>query len=121
RRAHLLLQDRRGLPVLAQRPPAGVRDGGRPALGAQPAAPVHARAAGRRGRGARTPRPRRRPLERLPRAALRGSRMSAHPRLSLNQATIKYADLPTALRVTVEAGITSIGLWREPVAEAGLA
>jgi sugar phosphate isomerase/epimerase len=47
--------------------------------------------------------------------------MSAHPRLSLNQATIKYADLPTALRVTVEAGITSIGLWREPVAEAGLA
>ena len=42
-------------------------------------------------------------------------------RLSLNQATIKYADLPTALRVTVEAGITSIGLWREPVAEAGLA
>ena len=47
--------------------------------------------------------------------------MSAHPRLSLNQATIKYADLPTALRVTAEAGITSIGLWREPVAEAGLA
>jgi sugar phosphate isomerase/epimerase len=42
-------------------------------------------------------------------------------RLSLNQATIKYADLPTALRVTGEAGITSIGLWREPVAEAGLA
>ncbi|HKQ42188.1 MAG TPA: sugar phosphate isomerase/epimerase, partial [Pseudonocardia sp.] len=47
--------------------------------------------------------------------------MSAHPRLSLNQATIKYADLPTALRVTAEAGITSIGLWREPVAGAGLA
>jgi sugar phosphate isomerase/epimerase len=44
-----------------------------------------------------------------------------NPRLSLNQATIKYADLPTALRVTVEAGITSIGLWREPVAGAGLA
>jgi sugar phosphate isomerase/epimerase len=42
-------------------------------------------------------------------------------RLSLNQATIKYADLPTALRVTGEAGIPSIGLWREPVAEAGLA
>jgi sugar phosphate isomerase/epimerase len=47
--------------------------------------------------------------------------MNAHPRLSLNQATIKYADLPTALRVTREAGIPSIGLWREPVAEAGLA
>jgi sugar phosphate isomerase/epimerase len=41
--------------------------------------------------------------------------------LSLNQATIKYADLGTALRVTREAGITSIGLWREPVAEVGLA
>ena len=42
-------------------------------------------------------------------------------RLSLNQATIKYADLPTALRVTREAGIDAVGLWREPVAEAGLA
>lgn len=41
-------------------------------------------------------------------------------RLSLNQATIKYADLPTALRVTAEAGIASIGLWREPVAAVGL-
>jgi len=47
--------------------------------------------------------------------------MSAHPRLSLNQATIKYADLATALRVTAGAGIASIGLWREPVAEVGLA
>jgi sugar phosphate isomerase/epimerase len=47
--------------------------------------------------------------------------MTAHPRLSLNQATIKYADLGTALRVTREAGINSIGLWREPVAETGLA
>jgi sugar phosphate isomerase/epimerase len=42
-------------------------------------------------------------------------------RLSLNQATIKYADLATALRVTRAAGIASIGLWREPVAEIGLA
>ena len=42
-------------------------------------------------------------------------------KLSLNQATIKYADLETALRVTREAGIESIGLWREPVAEVGLA
>lgn len=46
--------------------------------------------------------------------------MRAHPRLSLNQATIKYADLRTALRVTGKAGITAIGLWREPVAEVGL-
>ncbi len=41
-------------------------------------------------------------------------------RLSLNQATIRHADLATALRVTREAGIASIGLWREPVAEVGL-
>lgn len=43
-----------------------------------------------------------------------------HPRLSINQATIKYADLDTALRVTADAGVQSIGLWREPVAEVGL-
>jgi sugar phosphate isomerase/epimerase len=48
-------------------------------------------------------------------------RVSAHPRLSLNQATVKYADLPTALAVTQKAGIASIGLWREPVAALGLA
>lgn len=43
------------------------------------------------------------------------------PRLSINQATIKYADLATALRVTAEAGAQAIGLWREPVQEVGLA
>lgn len=43
------------------------------------------------------------------------------PRLSLNQATLKHADLATALRATVDAGIPAIGLWREPVAEVGLA
>ncbi len=42
-------------------------------------------------------------------------------RLSLNQGTIKHADLATALRVTAEAGVRSIGLWREPVQEVGLA
>ncbi|MDF2580747.1 MULTISPECIES: sugar phosphate isomerase/epimerase family protein [Microbacterium] len=47
--------------------------------------------------------------------------MSVDPRLSINQATIKYADLATALRVTAEAGIEAIGLWREPVQEVGLA
>lgn len=41
-------------------------------------------------------------------------------RLSLNQATVKYASLGDALRVTREAGIEAIGLWREPVAEVGL-
>ncbi|KQZ85324.1 xylose isomerase [Microbacterium sp. Root166] len=43
------------------------------------------------------------------------------PRLSINQATIKHADLATALRVTAEAGVQAIGLWREPVNEVGLA
>ena len=43
-----------------------------------------------------------------------------HPRLSINQATIKHADLATALRVTAEAGVAAIGLWREPVNEVGL-
>ncbi len=46
--------------------------------------------------------------------------MTAHPRLSLNQATVKHADLSTALTVTRDAGIPAIGLWREPVAEVGL-
>ncbi|QPZ39088.1 sugar phosphate isomerase/epimerase family protein [Paramicrobacterium chengjingii] len=43
-----------------------------------------------------------------------------HPLLSLNQATIKYADLATALRVTSDAGYRSIGLWREPVQHTGM-
>lgn len=42
------------------------------------------------------------------------------PRLSLNQATIKHASLAEALDTTVAAGMTAIGLWREPVAEVGL-
>jgi sugar phosphate isomerase/epimerase len=46
--------------------------------------------------------------------------MSAHPRYSLNQATIKHATLAEALAATRNAGIESIGLWREPVAEVGL-
>ncbi|WP_210478987.1 sugar phosphate isomerase/epimerase [Naasia sp. SYSU D00948] len=44
----------------------------------------------------------------------------AHPRLSLNQATIKHAPLPDAIDATRAAGIPSIGLWREPVADVGL-
>lgn len=42
------------------------------------------------------------------------------PRLSINQATLKYSPLAEALEVTVEAGVEAIGLWREPVAEVGL-
>ncbi|MGW8483093.1 sugar phosphate isomerase/epimerase family protein [Microbacterium sp. NPDC055903] len=44
-----------------------------------------------------------------------------HPRLSINQATIKYANLADALSATAEAGVEAIGLWREPVNEVGLA
>ncbi|GGD63051.1 sugar phosphate isomerase/epimerase family protein [Microbacterium murale] len=45
---------------------------------------------------------------------------AADPRLSINQATIKYANLEEALKVTAGAGIQAIGLWREPVNEVGL-
>jgi sugar phosphate isomerase/epimerase len=41
--------------------------------------------------------------------------------MSLNQATIKYASLATALEATACAGIGTIGLWREPVAAEGIA
>ncbi|RWZ64522.1 sugar phosphate isomerase/epimerase [Labedella populi] len=43
------------------------------------------------------------------------------PRLSINQATIRRADLRTALDVTRGAGVEAIGLWREPVNAVGLA
>lgn len=43
-----------------------------------------------------------------------------HPRLSINQATIKYASLAEALDATREGGVEAIGLWREPVNEVGL-
>ena len=46
--------------------------------------------------------------------------MSAHPRFSLNQATVKHASLAEAISATTAAGIQSIGVWREPVAEIGL-
>lgn len=42
-------------------------------------------------------------------------------RLSMNQGTVKLATLAEAITVTVDAGIEAIGLWREPVAEVGLA
>lgn len=46
--------------------------------------------------------------------------MNAHPRLSINQATIKYAPFDEALALTAAAGVQSIGVWREPIAELGL-
>jgi len=42
-------------------------------------------------------------------------------RLSLNQATIKRATVAEAVAACVAAGVPSIGLWREPVAEIGVA
>lgn len=45
---------------------------------------------------------------------------SPDARLSINQATLKYASLRDALQVTRDAGVQSIGLWREPVHELGL-
>ena len=46
--------------------------------------------------------------------------MTPDPRLSMNQATLKHASLADAIEVTADAGLQAIGLWREPVAEAGL-
>lgn len=43
-----------------------------------------------------------------------------HPRLSINQATIKKTTAAEAIRVTTVAGIGAIGLWREQVQDAGL-
>jgi len=43
-----------------------------------------------------------------------------HPRLSINQATIKYASLRNALDTVRAAGVQAIGTWREPVGEVGL-
>jgi sugar phosphate isomerase/epimerase len=42
-------------------------------------------------------------------------------RLSLNQATVKYLGLADAAALCVRHGIPAIGLWRDRVAEAGLA
>lgn len=39
----------------------------------------------------------------------------------MNVATLKYAPFDDSLRVLVDAGYESAGLWREPIAEVGLA
>ena len=46
--------------------------------------------------------------------------MSTVSRLSINQATIKYASLDEALAATAAGGVEAIGLWREPVQAVGL-
>ena len=47
--------------------------------------------------------------------------MTVLDRLSLNQATVKKLGVPEAVDLCVRHGIQAIGLWREPVAELGLA
>src|SRR5262245_47522038 len=42
-------------------------------------------------------------------------------RLSFNQATAKHWPTPDAIAGCVKAGLTGIGLWRDQVAETGLA
>ena len=46
--------------------------------------------------------------------------MTVLDRLSLNQATVKRLGVADAVDLCVRHGIQAIGLWREPVAEAGL-
>lgn len=50
-----------------------------------------------------------------------GASPRPHPRLSMNVATIKYASFAESLGVLVDTGYESVGLWREPVAEVGVA
>ncbi|HEY4463855.1 MAG TPA: sugar phosphate isomerase/epimerase [Streptosporangiaceae bacterium] len=45
--------------------------------------------------------------------------MTAHPRLSVNQATTKNWTLEQAVRGCAAAGVTGIGLWRDRVAQVG--
>ncbi|BBJ43656.1 xylose isomerase [Streptomyces antimycoticus] len=47
--------------------------------------------------------------------------MSALSRLSLNQETIKQWSLPELAEGCVKAGVTGVGLWREPVQKYGVA
>src|SRR5690606_32044251 len=96
-RTDVLLQDRRCVPRMAQRPPGRVPDDRWPALCAQPAAPLGDRSPRERRQRAREARARRAAVERLP-APERSHRVT-HPRLSINQATIKYTTVAQAIEV----------------------
>src|ERR1700677_4868300 len=50
-----------------------------------------------------------------------GSARIGLERLSLNQATVKYLSLAEAVALCVRHDIPAIGLWRDRVAESGLA
>lgn len=45
--------------------------------------------------------------------------MTAHPRLSLNQATIRHASLTAAIDACAAAGIGTLGVWRHAIATLG--
>ena len=116
----VLLQDRRRLLGMAERAPARIPDGGRPAFGAFAAPSQRDRAPCQRCARSREARPGRRAVA-FAAAPERSRRMTApHPRLSINQATIKKTTAAEAIRVTTVAGIGAIGLWREQVQDAGL-
>lgn len=46
--------------------------------------------------------------------------ITPHPRLSMNQATLRTATLVETIDAVTTAGIQSLGVWREPVADLGL-
>lgn len=48
-----------------------------------------------------------------------GTATTGASRLSINEATVKYATVPQVVELCRDAGIESVGLWRENVAEYG--
>ena len=135
RAADLPLQGRRGLPGLAERPAAALRDAGRTAASSPGQAPDPGVRAGRGRPGADPTGPGRRADEDPDRPAGRTGASLTVPgnegagpkrriglqRLSLNQATVKYLSLAEAVALCARHEIPAIGLWRDRVAEAGLA
>ena len=127
--ADALLQDRRRLHGLAQRPAGPLRDGRRAAEHALAAALVRAVPAGRRGRVDRAdPSSRSRRMKHAAGAARRrlhdATSRSDHRWLSINTATVRKqrgwtgpAGHPRCLR---RRGIRAIAPWRDQVAAAGL-
>ncbi len=145
RGAYLLLQDRHRVHVVADRPAAWLHHGRWPPVGAQRRPPgAHLRA---RQRGAAVARRRLRGASHAqPARHRRGGAMTTHAvetldvpsglparvptpqpgdprlaRLSLNQRTTARWTLREAIDGAVAAGLSSIGVWREPVADVGLA
>ncbi|MET3142895.1 UNVERIFIED_ORG: hypothetical protein ABIB13_002613 [Arthrobacter sp. UYEF2] len=117
---HVLLQDRDRLYVLAQRQAARLPDGGRPALRPLRLPPGQDLRTGRPGRAAEGSCARRVPDVRLPAHQRSGSMTlnlgpSPFSRLSINSATTKKWTLAQVVDGCVNAGIPSIGPWRDRV------